>query len=78
MQPKPVILTPSIAQIEQLRADFFKRLDAEGAPCEGIFVYKNGVCFILFNFFFFILLKQITAIRISNEWQVNISVDSFT
>lgn len=53
MQPKPVILTPSIAQIEQLRADFFKRLDAEGAPCEGIFVYKNGVCFILFNFFLY-------------------------
>lgn len=55
MQPKPVILTPSIAQIEQLRADFFKRLDAEGAPCEGIFVYKNGVCFILFNFFLYLV-----------------------
>lgn len=36
MPSKPVILTPTTAQIEQLRAAFFERLDRDGAPCEGI------------------------------------------
>lgn len=47
MQPKPILLTPTIAQIEQLRADFFKRLEAEGAPCEGMF--EQSIVF--FKFF---------------------------
>lgn len=32
---KVTILTPSDAQIEQLRAQFFDRLAKEDAPCEG-------------------------------------------
>lgn len=32
---KVTILTPSDAEIEQLRAQFFDRLAKEDAPCEG-------------------------------------------
>lgn len=35
MLPKPVILSPTAAQIADLRANFFERLDRDGAPCKG-------------------------------------------
>lgn len=39
MQIKPAILSPTIAQIEQLRAEFFERLSHDGAPCEGTYYF---------------------------------------
>lgn len=35
MQPKAPILVPTTAQIDQLRADFFIRLDQKGSPVAG-------------------------------------------
>lgn len=35
MQPKAPILVPTTAQIDQLRADFFFRLDQKGSPVAG-------------------------------------------
>lgn len=37
---KPYILSPTLEQIEKLRADFFKKLDTEGAP-GGKFYYTQ-------------------------------------
>lgn len=32
---KPEILTPNATQIASLRAQFFEKLDRDGAPCKG-------------------------------------------
>lgn len=63
MQPKPILLMPTIAQIEQLRADFFKRLEAEGAPCEGMF--EQSIVF--FQFFLREFSWSLIDLNYSNE-----------
>ncbi|XP_031618036.1 motile sperm domain-containing protein 2-like [Contarinia nasturtii] len=41
MPSKAIFLTPTITQIEELRTNFFERLEREGAPCEGGFHPKD-------------------------------------
>lgn len=38
---KPILPSPSIDQIDELRTAFFAKLEKEGAPCSGNFSSKH-------------------------------------
>lgn len=55
---KPVVPSPTLAQIEELRAAFFKKLEDHGAPAEGNIQIMNHT---RKSFYFCVFWQRIQA-----------------